>query len=67
MMEKNKTNQEIVKEVFVNFLNSCLQTQEGLVKLGSAISDVMALRDMYFQGTCFASALRSFLFGGIPE
>ena len=50
---------------FLDFLNSYLVTREGLVRVEGAVSEVMLLSNMVFQGTVLGPSLWNAFFGDV--
>ena len=52
---------------FLDFLNAYLLPREGLVRVEGALSEVMALLDMVFQGTVLGPSLWNAFFADVAD
>ena len=60
-----KLSQIGLPSTFLDFLNSYLVTREGLVRVEGAVSEVMLLSNMVFQGTVLGPSLWNAFFGDV--
>jgi hypothetical protein len=62
-----KLSQLGLPSTFIDFLNSYLLPREGRVRVKGALSDVMLLVDMVFQGTVLGPSLWNSFFGDVAD